>query len=165
MKNHLLFIALLTTLVSCVTQKTIPEVIERFNKNSVDYISVAELKEKKEVTLFDAREKVEFDVSHIKDGVNVGYSNFNPKAILQKYPDKNSEIIVYCSLGIRSENIGEKLQKLGYTNVKNLYGGIFEWKNEGNSLTNNEGQTTNEVHAFSKMWGKYLKKGIKIYKK
>jgi hypothetical protein len=31
-------------------------------------------------------------------------------------------------------------------------------KNEGNSLTNNEGQTTNEVHAFSKKCGEIFKK-------
>jgi len=33
---------------------------------------------------------------------------------------------VYCSLGIRSEVIAKKLKKAGYTNVFNLYGGIFE---------------------------------------
>jgi rhodanese-related sulfurtransferase len=165
MKKLILFIILFTTTISCITQKTIPEVIKRFNKNSVTYISVAELKDKKEVILFDAREKSEYDVSHIENAIYVGYSDFDSKTIVQQYPDKNSEIIVYCSLGIRSENIGEKLGKLGYTNVKNLYGGIFEWKNEQNPLIDNEGKITNEVHAFSKMWGKYLIKGIKIYKK
>jgi rhodanese-related sulfurtransferase len=28
--------------------------------------------------------------------------------------DKNTNIIVYCSIGVRSEQIGEKLKKLGY---------------------------------------------------
>ena len=40
-------------------------------------------------------------------------------------------IIVYCSIGVRSEDIGEKLKELGYTKILNLYGGIFDWKNKG----------------------------------
>ena len=42
---------------------------------------------------------------------------------------KKTPTIVYCTIGARSETIGEKLKKNGFTNVYNLYGGIFEWKN------------------------------------
>lgn len=165
MKNKLILFTLLFITVSCVSQKTIPEVIKKYNKNSVTYIYVDELKEKKDIILLDTREIEEYNVSHLEKAVFVGYSKFDAKSILVQYPNKDSEIVVYCSLGVRSENIGEKLHKLGYSNVKNLYGGIFEWKNKGYKVVNNNGEVTDEVHAFSKMWGKYLTNGIKIYNK
>ncbi|MCO6164456.1 rhodanese-like domain-containing protein [Flavobacterium sp. NRK F7] len=146
-------------------QKTIPDVIQQFNKNSVPYITVEELKGTDDVTLLDAREPEEFKVSHLDNAIYVGYKKFNAEKFLISFPNKNTPLVVYCSLGVRSENIGEKLLKLGYTNVRNLYGGIFEWKNKDNPVVNMNGEETEEVHAFSKMWGKYLLKGTKIYNK
>ena len=72
-------------------------------------------------------------------------------------------IVVYCSLGIRSEKISEKLKAEGYSNVRNLYGGIFEWKNKGFEVFDSEGKETEKVHAYSKSWSKWLKNGEKIY--
>jgi len=71
--------------------------------------------------------------------------------------------VVYCSLGIRSETIAHKLIKKGYTNVYNLYGGIFEWKNNDFVVLDTEGSETEKVHAFNKNWGKWLTKGKKVY--
>ena len=48
------------------------------------------------------------------------------------------------------------------TNVYNLYGGLFEWVNKGGDIYK-KGQTTQKVHAYSKKWGRYLTKGIKVY--
>ena len=59
---------------------------------------------------------------------------------------------MYCSLGIRSETVGEKLKAAGYTNVYNLYGGIFEWKNKDFTVLDAEEKETNEVHTFNKYW-------------
>jgi predicted sulfurtransferase len=84
-------------------------------------------------------------------------------SVSKKLTNKNSKIVVYCSLGIRSEDIGEKLKKAGYKNVYNLYGGIFEFKNQNLSIYNSKGNTTDSIHAYSKTWGKWLKNGIKIY--
>jgi rhodanese-related sulfurtransferase len=121
------------------------------------------LKDKPEAIFLDTREPKEFDVSHITGAICVGYDQFDPiktKEILKK---KEAIIIVYCSVGIRSEIIGTKLLKLGYKNVYNLYGGIFEWKNRGFLLLDSNEKPTENVHAFSKEWGKYLLKGNKIY--
>ena len=112
--------------------------------------------------LLDAREPAEFAVSHIDNAVFVGYNNFNIDAL--KNIEKDSPIVVYCSVGYRSAKIAEKLLASGFTNVKNLYGGIFEWKNENHNVYNTNG-ITEQVHAFSKTWGIWLKKGIKVYDK
>jgi len=114
------------------------------------------------VVLLDAREPNEFLVSHLPGAVHIGFSNFAPHEVAAVVPHKDTPIVVYCSLGIRSEEISEKLKKSGYTQVKNLYGGIFEWKNKGFRVVNRYGKATDSVHVFSKHWGQWLTNGIKI---
>ncbi|NAS31396.1 rhodanese-like domain-containing protein [Flavobacteriaceae bacterium R38] len=143
-------------------QQPLYEVLKKYNKETIPYITVEKLSEIQDnVILIDSREKEEFEVSHIKDALYVGYDDFKIDAL--KNISKNQKIVVYCSLGVRSETIARKLKKQGYTNIYNLYGGIFEWKNKNLPIVNNQGKETNKVHAFSKEWGVYLKKGIKVY--
>ena len=56
-----------------------------------------------------------------------------------------------------------KIKDAGYTNVRNLYGGIFEWKNKEFTIIDSNNKATEKVHAFSKSWSKWLKNGEKIY--
>ncbi|MFV8355372.1 rhodanese-like domain-containing protein [Flavobacterium sp. XS1P32] len=147
----------------CLGQKTIPKVLEKLNSKTVPYMTVEEFQTKKGVIVLDSREISEFNVSHIKDALYVGYNNFDENKITTAIPNKNAKIIVYCSIGVRSDKIGEKLLKMGYKNVYNLYGGIFEWKNNNGKVIDNKGHETDNVHTFNKSWSKYLKKGTKIY--
>ncbi len=147
-------------------QKTLDELLQKYNTRSVPYISVEELRMlqmEEYILLLDAREKGEYDVSHLKNAEFVGFNTFSPKEISEKIADKSRLIVVYCSLGIRSEQVAEKLKNEGFTNVENLYGGIFEWKNKGYPVFDSLNIETQKVHAFSKPWGKWLEKGIKIY--
>ncbi len=160
MKNLIFF--LLITFCG-FSQRTIPEVLKQFNSNSVQYITVNELKSKENILLFDAREQAEFNSSHLKNAQFVGFNNFNSKKIKQKFPNRDATIVVYCSLGVRSEKIGSKLLKMGYKNVFNLYGGIFEWKNQNLPVFDSNNKETENVHAFSKEWSQYLLKGNKVY--
>ncbi|TXE06182.1 rhodanese-like domain-containing protein [Seonamhaeicola algicola] len=155
----------LVTLTSCLgfSQKKLDKLLKQHNTESVPYMYVDSLKTTEKIILLDAREPYEFNTSHIKNAVFVGYNNFNLDSVTAKLTNKNSKIVVYCSLGIRSEDIAEKLQQIGYKNVYNLYGGIFEWKNNGNPVFNSEEKETENVHTFSKPWSKWLKKGTKIY--
>lgn len=121
------------------------------------------LQQNKDLVLLDAREPEEYQVSHIKGAVFSGFSNFSAEAISESIQDKAAPIVVYCSLGIRSEKISEKLKEEGYTNIRNLYGGIFEWKNKGFAVFDSEGMETEKVHAYSKSWSKWLTNGEKIY--
>lgn len=47
--------------------------------------------------------------------------------------------------------------------MKNLYGGIFEWKNKEYPVIDSTGRETENVHTFSKMWSKYLNAGNPVY--
>jgi rhodanese-related sulfurtransferase len=146
------------------SQDNLSDLLEKYNSGSILYISVQELAmPKTEVMILDAREPKEYEISHIKESILVGYDHFDIKSIKKQISNKDQEIVVYCSLGIRSEVIANKLKKAGYNNVKNLYGGIFEWKNNDFPVFNSEGKETDKIHAFSKEWSKYLYNGIKIY--
>ena len=53
---------------------------------------------------------------------------------------------------------------MGYKEVYNLYGGIFEWVNQGNRVVTGENNSvTKQVHAYDKVWGTWLKEGVKVY--
>ena len=108
----------------------------------------------------DAREKEEFNVSHIPGAVWVGYDDFD--IARTNTFDKDAEIVVYCSVGYRSERIARKLQKEGFTNVTNLYGGIFHWVNQDHEVVDANGKTT-RVHTYNAKWSKWLLKGEKVY--
>jgi rhodanese-related sulfurtransferase len=114
-----------------------------------------------DVILLDARELKEFEVSSLPKAIYVGYDHFDFKKI-DKLP-KNAKIVVYCSVGYRSEKITEKLIAKGFTNVSNLYGGIFDWVNSGYPVYHNNQITTN-IHPYNSVWGKWLQKGDKVYR-
>ncbi len=129
-------------------------------KHTVKEISPKQAIAKKKAIYLDARKLDEYNVSHIANAIRVGYSDF----ALNKVPviNRKKPIIVYCSVGYRSEKISEKLLAAGYKNVQNLYGGIFEWVNEGYPLEDSVGNTLN-VHAYNKEWGKWLQAGNRKY--
>ena len=115
----------------------------------------------REVIFLDSRAKSEFDVSRIAGARYVGYEDFD----ISKVADlpKHKEIVVYCSVSYRSEKIAEKLKEAGYTHVKNLYGGIFEWHNTGHEVVDSLGHATNKVHGYGNLWGKWLLKAEVVY--
>lgn len=116
--------------------------VEDAQKNKTDYV------------FLDAREKTEFDVSHIPGAKWIGYDDFS-KERLNEIP-KDSKVIVYCSVGYRSEKITEKLQKYGYTESYNLIGSIFEWTNQKCPLEDKTGKTTDQVHTYNKKWSQWV---------
>ena len=116
---------------------------------SVDSLQTMALQD---LIILDTRAKEEYDVSHIPGAIFVG-STFNVASVEQYGKDKT--VVVYCSVGYRSEKYGAEMQKLGYKNVYNLYGGIFEWVNDGQVVQTKEGTTPN-IHTYNSNWGKYV---------
>ena len=122
---------------------------------SVPLISVEELNQNiADFSVFDTREKEEYLVSHIPNAKYLGYDDFDVSRLGDL--SKDSKIVLYCSVGYRSEKIGEKLSSLGFTNVYNLYGSIFEWVNQGYKVVDIYGLETQKVHTYNKKWGKWL---------
>lgn len=158
-----LVISILTSF-TIQAQNNLSELLKPYNSQDVPYISVQELAmPKTKAIILDAREFEEYHISHIKNAILVGYNNFNINEVSLQLKDKHQLIVVYCSVGIRSEKIAKQLQKVGYTNVYNLYGGIFEWKNADFPLVDSDGNQTDNVHVYSRAWSKWLLKGNKVY--
>lgn len=109
----------------------------------------------------DSREREEYNVSHIKNSIYIGDKEFDIDKI-EQIP-KGGNIIVYCSVGVRSDKIAKETIDAGYSNVHNMFGGIFEWINQGNPVFDSTGKSTQNIHAYSRLWGMFLNRGHKIY--
>lgn len=130
-------------------------------KHTVNEIDVSTAVKDTSILYLDARELKEYNVSHIKNAQHIGYKKFTLENLNDI--DKNRKIVVYCSVGYRSEKIVAQLMKKGYNNCYNLYGGIFEWVNENHAVYDSKNQKTNKVHVYSSKWSVWLNKGEKIY--
>lgn len=111
--------------------------------------------------ILDTRSEEEYGVSHLQTARWIDYDNFEPYMVSGL--NKKTPVVVYCSVGYRSEKIGEQLKDMGFSNVRNLYGGIFQWKNEGYPIVNKKGEPTDSVHTYNKLWSVWLKDGVKVY--
>ncbi len=154
---------IISLIVSVLTKGSAQEVkneefqqkLQRLLSFSVPTIDVDEAYEHQADYIFlDAREQSEFDVSHIPEARYIGYKDFDINAL--KDISLDQALIIYCSVGYRSEKIAEKLQKGGYNNVYNLYGSLFEWVNQGYPIENVEGVQTQAVHTYNRKWSKWV---------
>ena len=108
--------------------------------------------------LIDVREPEEFAVSHLSKAYNLT----DGAAIAALIPDKSAPIVVYCSVGYRSAGIAAELQRLGYSNVRNLQHSLFEWANRGYPMENAAGPTSH-VHPFNRAWGALVSPDLRSY--
>ena len=162
MKKLILGLALILLVLSSIGQNSQTlglqedyfKVVDGLIDYSVPVVSVQELHAGIDTMLvLDAREPAEFDVSHIDGAQFVGYNRFTIDAI-DHFP-RDTAIVVYCSVGYRSEKVAEQLRDAGFSNVSNLFGGVFEWVNDGYPVEGEDGQTK-EVHSYNKSWGKWI---------
>lgn len=84
--------------------------------------------------LVDVREESEFAKDHLPGAIHLG-KGIIERDIETRVPDTNREMILYCGGGFRSALAADNLQKMGYTNVLSMDGGIREWREKGLLLT------------------------------
>jgi rhodanese-related sulfurtransferase len=89
--------------------------------------------DKDKFVLVDVREDREFDADHLPGAVHLGRGIIE-RDIEGKYPDLHTELILYCGGGFRSALAADNLQKMGYTNVISMDGGIRDWREKGYPL-------------------------------
>lgn len=80
--------------------------------------------------LIDVREDNEYEAGHAAGAKHMGRGIIE-RDIVQTYPDKDTEIVLYCGGGYRSALSADMLQKMGYTNVISMDGGWAAWKDSG----------------------------------
>lgn len=101
-------------------------------KGRVNEVSVDEALERLEdgAELIDVREDNEFDAGHAAGSRHMGRGIIE-RDIVQTYPEKDTELILYCGGGYRSALAADMLQKMGYTNVYSMAGGWKAWQEAG----------------------------------
>lgn len=148
------------------TGSQVPESIQvrnpEFNKKlaglltfDVPLISVDSLyTDREDYFLLDIRTPDEYQVSHIRDAHFINFDN--PDLDIVEDLSRETPIVVYCSVGYRSEKTGRKLLEMGFTSVYNLYGSIFEWVNAGYPVVDSAGEVSHEIHTYNKRWSQYV---------
>ncbi len=77
--------------------------------------------------LVDVREESEFAKDHLPGAIHLG-KGIIERDIEARVPELNTEMILYCGGGFRSALAADNLQKMGYTNVISMDGGIRDWR-------------------------------------
>jgi rhodanese-related sulfurtransferase len=83
--------------------------------------------------LVDVREESEFAKDHLPSAIHLG-KGIIERDIEARVPELNTEMILYCGGGFRSALAADNLQKMGYTNVISMDGGIRDWREKGYPL-------------------------------
>ncbi|MGI8640985.1 MAG: rhodanese-like domain-containing protein [Pyrinomonadaceae bacterium] len=98
-------------------------------KPNIKEISVDETLERIKVgaNLIDVREDNEFAAEHASGAMHIGRGVIE-RDIVHQFPDKDTELILYCGGGYRSALAADNLQKMGYRNVLSMAGGWTAWK-------------------------------------
>lgn len=157
--------ALLAFQISCQSQPDLPNMkilnpafdrtVKSYLNFTVPVISCEALKQDYDSFLIlDTRELAEYQISHLPQTVHIGFRHADISR-LDTVP-KDQPIVVYCSIGYRSEKIGEKLQKAGFSKVYNLYGSVFEWANCGFPLVDLQGKETDRIHTYDRKWSRWI---------
>jgi rhodanese-related sulfurtransferase len=93
-------------------------------------VEVAQQRIKEGAKLIDVREDNEWDAGHAAGSSHMGRGIIE-RDIVQTFPEKETELILYCGGGFRSALATDMLQKMGYTNVFSMAGGWKAWKEAG----------------------------------
>jgi len=112
--------------------KIVDDARSRVRETTVDEVK-KRLDRGDKFVLVDVREDREFDADHLPGAVHLGKGVIE-RDIEGKYPDVKTELVLYCGGGFRSAMAADNLQKMGYTNVISMDGGIREWREKGYPL-------------------------------
>ena len=81
-------------------------------------------------TLIDVREESEWSAGHIPGAIHLG-KGIIERDVEAKIPDLATPLVLYCGGGFRSALAADNLQKMGYTSVISMDGGMRGWKEKG----------------------------------
>jgi rhodanese-related sulfurtransferase len=84
--------------------------------------------------LVDVREEGEYAKDHLPGAIHLG-KGIIERDIEERVPELNAPLVLYCGGGYRSALAADNLQKMGYTNVLSMDGGIRGWREKGLPLT------------------------------
>lgn len=113
--------------------KIVDESRKRVRELNVDDVK-GKLDSGEKFLLVDVREESEFAKDHLPNAIHLGKGVIE-RDIEERVPDTSAPLILYCGGGFRSALAADNLQKMGYTNVISMDGGIRVWREKGFPLT------------------------------
>jgi rhodanese-related sulfurtransferase len=113
--------------------KLVEDAKSRVRETTVDEIK-ARLDRGEKFLLVDVREESEWQKDHLPGAIHLGKGVIE-RDVEQKVPDLKTELVLYCGGGFRSALAADNLQKMGYTNVISMDGGVRGWREKGYSMT------------------------------
>ena len=132
MKKIILIIIILTIIiigVVCIMNRKKRNIENEVIIKHVSMNDIVQIMEENEnYIILDVRTQAEYNQGHIPNAICIPNETIDEN-VVNKLPDKNQMILVYCRSGNRSKQAAEKLKKLGYTNLIE-FGGIIDWKGE-----------------------------------
>ena len=161
--NNLIVIASLTSILSGLFGPSWESVDDAIATEfpSVKSVSTASLHQRLRnptvaPVVVDVRASKEFEVSYLPTAVNLATAG----DIAQRFPDRNTELVLYCSVGYRSAAVVDELMGMGYRRVVNLRHSLFEWANQDYPLIN-AGGATPYAHPYNRRWGRLLRSELR----
>jgi rhodanese-related sulfurtransferase len=106
---------------------------QRIHETNVDEVK-AKIDRGEKFLLVDVREESEYAKDHLPGAVHLG-KGIIERDIEERVPDLSAPIVLYCGGGYRSALAADNLQKMGYSNVLSMDGGIRGWREKGYPLT------------------------------
>jgi len=113
--------------------KIVEDAKTRVRETNVDEVK-ARMDRGDKFVLVDVREESEFAKDHLPNAIHMGKGVIE-RDVEHKVPDLNTPMVLYCGGGFRSALAADNLQKMGYTNVISMDGGIRGWREKGYPLT------------------------------
>ena len=113
--------------------KIVDDARKRIRETTVDAVK-AMLDRGDSIVLIDVREESEFAKDHLPGAIHLGKGVLE-RDIEQRVPDTSAPLVLYCGGGFRSALAADNLQKMGYTNVLSMDGGIRGWREKKYPLT------------------------------
>jgi rhodanese-related sulfurtransferase len=108
------------------------------SKSRIKETTVDEVKQKldseEKFLLVDVREESEFAKDHLPGAIHLGKGVIE-RDVEARVPDVKTPIVLYCGGGFRSALAADNLQKMGYTNVLSMDGGVREWREKKYPMT------------------------------
>jgi rhodanese-related sulfurtransferase len=105
----------------------------RIKETTVDEVK-QKLDEGEKFLLVDVREESEFAKDHLPGAIHLGKGVIE-RDVEARVPDVKTPIVLYCGGGFRSALAADNLQKMGYTNVLSMDGGVREWREKKYPMT------------------------------
>jgi len=93
----------------------------------------------KNFVLIDVRGSDEYKIGHLPKSINIPQRQLKSR-IARLYPNKDTDLVLYCRTDYRAAECVYALKKMGYTNVKKLLGGFKSWGEAGYSIYNRHGE-------------------------